>query len=157
MLPFYDDVKILRKKRAFKSYVESYEVETIDNKSLNDSLLWTKDRVKGLFNDLLREKWEFKYILSTKIALKRRINNNETKYVTVYFDSIAKTITNQRYPLNDSFEEILNKQDIWINEGSGWAIYPIDGLQINSSNYEPLSGSSYIQLPENLRNSDKSL
>ena len=101
MLPFYDDVKILRKKRAFKSYVESYEVETIDNKSLNDSLLWTKDRVKGLFNDLLREKWEFKYILSTKIALKRRINNNETKYVTVYFDSIAKTITNQRYPLND--------------------------------------------------------
>ena len=56
MLPFYDDVKILRKKRAFKSYVESYEVETIDNKSLNDSLLWNKDRVKGLFNDLLREK-----------------------------------------------------------------------------------------------------
>ena len=89
--------------------------------------------------------------------MKRRINNNETKYVTVYFDSIAKTIANQRYPLNDSFEEILNKQDIWINEGSGWAIYPIDGLQINSSNYEPLSGSSYIQLPENLRNSDKSL
>ena len=157
MLPFYDDVKILRKKRAFKSYVESYEVETIDNKSLNDSLLWTKDRVKGLFNDLLREKWEFKYILSTKIALNRRINNNETKYVTVYFDSIAKTITNQRYPLNDSFEEILNKQDIWINEGSGWAIYPIDGLHNNSSNYEPLSGSSYIQLPENLRNSDKKL
>ena len=33
VLPFYDDVGILRKSRAFKKYVETYEVETIDYKS----------------------------------------------------------------------------------------------------------------------------
>ena len=47
-------------------------------------------------------------------------------------------VINQRYHLKDSFEEILNQLDIWINEGSGWIIDKIEGLYINISNYEPL-------------------
>ena len=34
------------------------------------------------------------------------------------------------------------------NESSAWAIDQIDGLYINTSNYEPLLGGSYILLPE---------
>ena len=79
VLPFYDDVGILRKSRAFKKYVETYEVETIDNKSLSDLLFLSKNSIKSLFNDLLRENRGFKYILGTKITLKKRINDNETK------------------------------------------------------------------------------
>ena len=63
---------------------------------------------------------------------------------------------NQRY-LNDSFEEILNLLDIWINEGSGWIIDKIEGLYINVADYEPLLGSSYIPLPKVLNNSMKGL
>ena len=33
-LPFYDDINILRKERAFRGYAESYKVEIINNKSL---------------------------------------------------------------------------------------------------------------------------
>ena len=36
----------------------------------------------------------FRYILSTKITLKKRISDNETKYITVYFNSEAKMIIN---------------------------------------------------------------
>ena len=50
--------------------------------------------------------------------------------------------------LNDSFEGILNLLDIWINETSTWTINQIDGLYINTSNYEPLLGASYILLPK---------
>ena len=46
---------------------------------------------------------------------------------------------------------------LWINESSTWTIDQIDGLCINTSNYEPLSGGSYIPLPEKLRNSMKGL
>ena len=56
-------------------------------------------------------------------------------------NSLVKTV-NQRCHLNDSFEEILNLLDIWINESSAWTIDQIDGLYINTSNYEPLSDSS---------------
>ena len=113
--------------------------------------------MKNLFNDLLREKRGFKHILGTKIILNKRINDNETKYHTVYFNSITKTIINQRYHLSELFEKILNLLDIWINESTGWSIDEIQGLYINTSNYEPLSGSSYIQLPEKLRKSKKDL
>ena len=98
--------------------------------------------IKNWFDELLREKRDFKYVLSTKIILKKRINNNEHKYSTVYFNSLVKTVINRRYHLNDSFEEILNLLDIWINESSGWTIEQIDGLYINTSNYEPLLGGS---------------
>ena len=94
--------------------------------------------MKNLFNDLLREKRGFKYILGTKIILNKRINDNETKYPTVYFNSITKTIINQRYHLNELFEKILNLLDIRINESTGWSIDEIQGLYINTSNYEPL-------------------
>ena len=94
VLSFYDDVGILSKRRAFKNYVETYEVETIDNKGLSDLLFLSKNSIKSLFNDLLREKKGFRYILGTKITLKKRINDNETKYSTVYFNSITKAIIN---------------------------------------------------------------
>ena len=63
--------------------------------------------------------------------MKKLINDNETKYFTVYFNSVTKTIINQRYHLNKSFEEILNLLDIWINESTGWSIDEIQGLYIN--------------------------
>ena len=157
VLPFYDNVGILRKRKAFRNYVETYEVEVIDDTSLSDLLSMSKNSIKSLFNDLLIEKRGFKYILTTKITLKKRINNNETRYETVYFNSKVKTIINQRYHLNDSFVEILNTLDAWINEGSALTIGQIDGLYINVANYEPVSGSSYIPLPKELNNSKKGL
>ena len=60
VLPFYDDVRILRKRRAFKNYADTYEVETIDNKSLSGLLFLSKSSIKNIFNDLLREKRGFK-------------------------------------------------------------------------------------------------
>ena len=116
----------------------------------------SKNSIKHLFDELSREKRGFKYILSTKIILKKRISGNKYKPSTVYFNSLVKTVINRRYHLNDSFEEILYLLDIWINESSAWATDQIDGLYINISNYEPLSGSSYIPLPK-LRNSMKGL
>ena len=51
----------------------------LTKKSLSDSLFFSKNSVKNLFNDLLRETNGFKYLLGTKIILKKRINGNETK------------------------------------------------------------------------------
>ena len=52
-LPFYDDINISRKERAFKKYAETYEVEIINNKKLSDSLSVSKNSIKNLFDDLL--------------------------------------------------------------------------------------------------------
>ena len=93
----------------------------------------SKNTIKSLFDELLREKRGFKYIISVKIILKKQINDNEFDPKTLHFNSPVKTVINQRYHLNESFEEILNLLDIWINEGSGWVIDEIKGLYINIS------------------------
>ena len=114
--------------------------------------------MKDLFSNLLRYKNGFKYVLTVKITLKKRISSNEfIPPSTLYFNLLIKTVINQRYHLNDSFEEILHLLDTWINESSGWTIEKTDGLYIHTSNYEPLLGGSYIPLPKVLNNSRKGL
>ena len=117
-----------------RGYAEAYKVEIINNRNLSDSLSVSKKSIKNLFNKLLREERGFKYIVSVKITLKKQVNDNEFEPETVYLNSSAKTVINRRYYLNESFEEILNKLDIWINEGSGWIIDKIKGLYINVAN-----------------------
>ena len=55
-LPFYDDINISRKERTLNGYAETYKVEIINNKSLSDSLPVSKNSIKNLFDELLREK-----------------------------------------------------------------------------------------------------
>ena len=47
--------------------------------------------------------------------------------------------------------------DVWINNGSGWIIELIESQYINMSTCRPLSGSSYIDLPAELRSPRKGL
>ena len=73
------------------------------------------------------------------------------------FNSTTITLINSEYDLDKSFQEILYRIDNWINEDSCWVIKSMDGEYFNISIYSPLSGSSYIQLPNNLRKSMKGL
>ena len=53
--------------------------------------------------------------------------------------------------LDQSFQEILYRIDNWINQGSGWIIQSIEGFYLNVSSYSPLIGTTYINLPSELR------
>ena len=64
---------------------------------------------------------------------------------------------NHRFKLGESFPEILYMIDAWINNGSGWIIESIESQYINISTYRPLVGSSYIDLPIELKHSKKGL
>ena len=64
---------------------------------------------------------------------------------------------NHKSGLDKSFQEILYRIDNWINEGSGWIVETIKSQYINISTFRPLSGSSYVKLPAELRNLKKGL
>ena len=49
----------------------------------------------------------------------------------------------------------MYRLDNWINEGSAWTIEYIDGEYVNNSICSPSSASTYIELPDELRNSMK--
>ena len=56
-----------------------------------------------------------------------------------------------------SKDHILNIIAKWVSEGSGWTIQSVDSHFLNIVEYQPLKGSSYIELPIELRNSMKGL
>ena len=58
---------------------------------------------------------------------------------------------NHKFRLESSFQEILYMIDAWINNGSGWNVEPIESQHTNISTYRPLFGSSYMDLPVELR------
>ena len=108
-----------------------------------------------MFNDLLNGTKGFKYQMTVKVLLKKYKPNGEIEFAPVYFNSSTKTIINHRYKLDQSFQEILYRIDAWINKGSGWIIESIESQYINMSNHRPLVGSSYIDLPIELKHQEK--
>ena len=107
----------------------------------------------------------FKFIEMLEVTFEKdNIDSKTGKHVSIYktafFNGKAKTITkpNDMEPeLNMSRQEILNVIDKWVSEGSGWVIDRIDSHYIDNTTYKPLHGSSYIELPMELRNPKKGL
>ena len=92
---------------SFRVYAETYNVEVADRGSLSDSLFLTRRSINDLFSDLLQEKRGFKYVLSAILILKRwnnAINRYDIK--TIYLNSEAITVTNQRFNLGISYEKL---------------------------------------------------
>ena len=110
-----------------------------------------------MFSDLLNELKGFKYQITVEVLLKKYKHNGESEFRSVYFNSVTKAVTNHIFKLEKSFQEILYMIDVWINNGSGWVIELVESQCINISIYRPLSGSSYMDLPVELRSPRKGL
>ena len=134
----------------------SCKVELVKKKDPIKQLEASKSRIEDLFSDLLNEAKGFKYQITLKITLKKH-KNTEIEFAPVYFNSTTKTVINHKFSLENAFQEILYRIDNWINEGSGWIVELIESQYINISTYRPLSGSSYVKLPAELRSSKKGL
>ena len=114
----------------------------------------SKPVIKDLFRDLLIEMKGFKYQRAIKVLLSKQNENGDKEFITVYFNSTAKTVINlNKYGIDKSFQEVFYRLDNWSNEESAWTIEYIDGEYINVSNL--LSESSYTELPGELKNPKK--
>ena len=84
-------------------------------------------------------------------------SQKKIEFAPIYFNSTTKTVTNHKSSLENAFQEILYRNDNWINEGSGWIVELIESQYINISTYRPLSGSSYVKLPAEWRSPKRGL
>ena len=99
----------------------------------------------------------FKYQINLGFLSKKYKHNGEIEFRPVYFSSVTKTVTNRIFKFEKSFDEILYMIDFWINNESGWITELIESQYINISTYRPLSGSSYMDLPIELKSPRKGL
>ena len=110
-----------------------------------------------MFKDLLNELKGFKYQITLEVLLSKIKSYGNIEYSPSYFNSTTKTLINSKFSLNHSFQEIIYRIDNWISEGSGWFIKEIQNQYLNVSTYSPFIGSTYMELPNELKISKKGL
>ena len=151
--------KIVKEKdRALKNHAKSFEVTIIESRDPDKQLYYTTPNVLGVLKGLIIEEKGFKFYLTLHIMFKKLkiVDGREVfEFKDAYFNSKASTITNgDQIPdsLEVAREVLINKIAEWLSEGSDWTVEAIDSHYVNIVKYLPLRGSSYIPLPEELRN-----
>ena len=145
-------------EKALKGYTKSFDVELRDNKDPLLQLQKSRRAVEYLFNNLLVQTKGFKFVETLQVKFVKQ-SNDKNILKNGYFNSTTDLIINEtdiKLSLQASQQQILNKIAQWISEGSGWTIQSIENHYINIVNYQPFKGSSYINLPQELKN-NKSL
>ena len=152
-------IKINEKAKALKGYTKSFEIGIKNNKDPLKQLQSTRIGIKANIESILKSMKGLKFVENLKVTFKKN-SKNEIITKTAYFNSKPKTIINKTQiteELQSSKHEILNITAQWISEGSGWTIESVDNHYLNIVQYEPMKGSSYIKLPEELNNPKKGL
>ena len=141
-------------EKALKGYTQSFDVELRDKKDPLLQLQKSRRAVEYLFNNLLVQTKGFKFIETLKVKFVKYSNDKKIQK-NGYFNSTTDLIINEtdiKLAIQASEQQILNKIAQWISERSGWTIQSIENHYINIVNYSPLKGSSYIKLPQELKN-----
>ena len=157
--------KIKELNRTLKGHAKSYGIELQDNLNPLNHFTKTRALIESHLENLLKDKKGFKFIETLEVTFEKDTIDSKTGkrvsiYKTAFFNGKAKTITKANdieHELSMSRQKILNVIDKWVSEGSGWVIDRIDSHYINVTTYTPLHGSSYIELPTELRNPKKGL
>ena len=157
--------KIKELNKALKGHVKSYEIELQDNLNPLNHFTKTRPQTESHLEDLLKTMKGFKFIETMEVMfVKDTIDSKTGKrisiYKTAFFNGKAKTFTKVDDigpELNMSRQDILITIDKWVSEGLGWVIDRIDSHYLNVTLYKPLNGSSYKELPTDLRNMKKGL
>ena len=146
-------------EKALKGYTQSFDVELRDKKDPLLQLQKSRRAIEHLFKNLLVQTKGFKFVETLQVKFVKHSNDKKI-LKNGYFNSTTDLIINEtdiKLAIQASQQQILNKIAQWISEGSGWTIQLIENHYINIVNYNPLNGSSYIELPQELRNSSKGL
>ena len=95
---------------------------------------------------------QYKVSLVMKVEMTK--GDGKTKVQTPYFASKPYTILSQHDIENaiaKAQSAIETNIDKWTCQGSGWVVTRVMCLYVNIAKYQPLTGSSYMELPDTLK------
>ena len=148
-----------KKEQAMRGFTRSYEIGLTNRQDPLIQLQNTRSVIKNNLLKVLNEMKGLKFNETLKITFEKQ-KGDELIEKEAYFNAKSQTVTNDAYIdnlLQITQQQIVNMIQQWISEGSGWTIQSVDGHFINVVKYRPLRGSSYIPLPEELRNPAKGI
>ena len=157
--PVFERGTHVRKRgTAFRENVVEYEVEIRDPYSVWNQLRLTRSYV----GDVLRERFDqlgsinFREILMIRYKKPLEDGVFQESPVSVKNRHLIR-LEELEELLDEVMEEVNGKLSKYDVNGSGWVFDTILSHDLHVSKYDPLVGSSYLELPKTLRNSMKGL
>jgi len=125
-------------KTALEGAVKTTELEPNPG-NLWDALLFFVDNHTGI-----------KWFLTFYVKFVKYNDRNETMYAEPTFRSQNMTLTNTaniEEEITSVLRKLHNDYQNFERDGSGWSIDKIVKMEVNTAEYVPLKGSSYVPLP----------
>ena len=150
--------RVRKRETTFRDKVVEYEVEILDPYSVWNQLRLTRDSI----GDVLRERFDQLGSINLREILMIRYKKPLEDGV---FQDSPVSVKNRNLirpedlgELLDEVMEVINgKLSKYDTNGSGWVFHTILSHDLHVSKYDPLRGSSYLELPKQLRHSNKGL
>ena len=152
-------IEINEKAKALKGFTKSFEISIKNNKDPLEQLQSTIKAIKHHIESILTSMKGLKFVETLRVT-STKMSNGKIVYDTAYFNSKPQTIINKTEileALQSSKQQILNMIAQGVSKGSGWTIESVNNHYLNIVQYQPMKGSSYIKLPEELNNPKKGL
>ena len=154
------DVKITKRRYTFKDFASSCNIEILNSFNLELQLKDTESAIKSKLIELLTQLKGFKFVTTLVLVFKKIESKDKTKYDNFYSSSKVKIKINEN-DIDDVFKwvytTIIENIQKSLGKGSGWIIDSVIDHTISISKYNPLAGSSYLKLPEELDHPRKRL
>lgn len=141
-IPLAPQINMTAVRRAMKGYARAFKINI--------------EEIGRFLKRLKVEMVGFKYSKALEVGFFKRIEGPKPhKYEKRYCDSKQHIVINT-HSIQESLElsqqEVLRKVANWMSEASGWVINQVRHHYVNIAEYNPLEGSSYINLPPELKN-----
>ena len=113
-----------------------------------------KPYIESVLSSNLAEKKGIKWFLCIQIEYIKQNVEGENVYSNPFFRSFVQISVNNTVisdQINNAFSKIIASAHDFHREGSDWVFHRILGFDICIAIYQPLHGSSYIELPRELK------
>ncbi|KAL4083102.1 hypothetical protein QTP88_028432 [Uroleucon formosanum] len=142
---------------SLSNIINWYYMKNIDNLTNYSSFLETSKRDLIQLLKSLSVKHPIKYNLKLEATYDRP--NVENSSENRAFKTSAKEMfmdTDIETNIDMDFANLLSEEDVYTSKGSGFTLQSIDGLLLGVYKYTPMGGSSYIPLPNEIKNKKSS-
>ena len=138
---------------AFKNFTNQYVIKGVPN---YDPITFLKDAGPTIIN-IMNSNRNIKVKLYLNCYMKRTDSQGFTAIKEFAFHSIGNKIITEGIDLYEIYQEMIDEieeeiQKVEEAEGSGWVFLKVENLTLHTTIWNPLNASSYIELPQVLKN-----
>ena len=137
---------------AFKSYTNQYVINAVDGYDPLEFLVDAKPAVINIFNS----NRNIKTILYLHCLMSRK-DRDQIVIKKFAFHSKGQKLILEGTDVSDLYNEMVEEieeeiQKVQDAEGSGWVFLAVEKIVLHTTRWDPINASSYIDLPEFLKN-----